>query len=72
MNKNIIIKRVKNHYLYDTQGNRYWDLQSNSNYLDFSAKKLTHTVKNALSVCWQSYNYPSLYHIRYEKLLKQL
>lgn len=65
------IRKAKDIFLIDTNGNKYYDLSTNTNILGHSYKKLTTIIKNTLSACWNCRE-NSIYHRRlislYEKI----
>jgi len=65
------IKKAKGLFLYDIHSNKYYDLQSNSNILGHSNKKITTIVKNHISSTWNIKS-NSVYHKRLVKLINNI
>ncbi len=65
--KDYPFKRAKGAFLYDIKSNRYYDFQSNSNFLGHSDKRLTTIVKNFISSAWFIKN-NSVFHNRLKTL----
>ena len=63
------IKKAKNAFIYTTDGQKYYDLTSNTNIIGHSHRLLTTLPKNALSTAWNIHG-TSIYHNRFLRLIR--
>ena len=62
------IRKAKNAFIYTTDGQKYYDLTTNTNIIGHSHRLLTTLPKNALSTAWNIRG-KSIWHNRFAKLI---
>ena len=66
-----MIKKSKDAFVYDFQGNKYYDLRKNTNIIGYSNKNLTNAVKGYIPSKWNLTG-DTIYHRRIKSLFIKL